>query len=125
MAFWLTIAFIFTVPWEAAIQVSNVGRVSRALGLVAAAVWAVSVVLRGRLRQPDAFVKAYFLFLVWNGLTLYWAIAPGQAFKGFLTYTQIFGMILILWDLFETDHSPNWPFRDFHAVQLVADRASQ
>ena len=79
MASWLTIAFIFTVPWEAAIQVGNVGRVSRALGLVAAAVWAVSVVLRGRLRQPDAFVKAYFLFLVWNGLTLYWAWQRGYS----------------------------------------------
>ena len=49
LAFWLTIGFIFTVPWEAAIHISAIGRVSRAFGLIAATVWALSVVLRGRL----------------------------------------------------------------------------
>ncbi len=103
-AFWLTIAFIFTVPWEAAIRISSVGRISRVLGLVAAIVWAFSVVLRGRLRQPGPFVKAYFLFLIWNGFTVVWSIDKGTSIDGFLTYTQIFGMILVLWDLFEVEH---------------------
>lgn len=102
-AYWLTIAFIFTVPWEAAIQLGAGSRGSRILGLVAAAVWAISVVLRGRIRRLDAFVKAYFLFLLWNGLTLLWSIAPGTSFSGFITYTQLFGMILILWDLIDTE----------------------
>lgn len=102
-AFWLTIAFIFTVPWEAAIQLGAGSRGSRILGLVAALVWAMSVIVRGRLRRLDTFVKAYFLFLLWNGLTLLWSIAPGTSLTGFITYTQIFGMILILWDLFETE----------------------
>ncbi len=102
-AYWLTIAFIFTVPWEAAIQVGAGTRGSRYLGLIAAAVWAISVILRGRIRRLDAFVKAYFLFLLWNGLTLLWSIAPDTSFSGFVTYTQIFGMILILWDLIETE----------------------
>jgi len=77
LAFWLTVGFIFTVPWEAAIQVGSIGRVSRALGLVAAAVWAVSVVTRGRLRQPDTFVKAYFLFLVWDLDVTGWLASAG------------------------------------------------
>lgn len=102
-AFWLTIAFIFTVPWEAALQIGAGSRGSRVLGLVAALVWAMSVLIRGRLRRLDTFVKAYFMFLVWTGLTLLWSIAPGASFNGFITYTQIFGMILILWDLFETE----------------------
>lgn len=102
-AYWLTIAFIFTVPWEAAIRVGAGSRGSRLVGLLAAGVWAISVLLRGRVRRLDPFVKAYFLFLLWNGLTLLWSIAPGTSFGGFVTYTQIFGMILILWDLFETE----------------------
>lgn len=112
-AFWLTIAFIFIVPWEAAIQVGAGSRGSRALGLVVAAVWAISVVVRGRLRRLDTFVKAYFLFLVWNGLTLLWSIAPGVSFSGFITYTQIFGMILILWDLFETEQQAEMALQAF------------
>lgn len=104
LAFWLTIALIFTVPWEAGFQIGPIGRGSRALGLIAAAVWGVSVVVRGRIRYPSALVKAYFVFLIWNGLTLYWSIDTDSTFRGFLTYTQIFVMILIFWDLFETEH---------------------
>lgn len=101
--FWLTVAFVFTVPWEAAIRIGALGRGSRLLGLVAAVVWTISVLLRGRIRRLDAFVKAYFLFLLWNGLTVLWSIAPSTSFSGFLTYTQLFAMILILWDLIETE----------------------
>ncbi len=102
-SFWLVIAFVFTVPWEAAIQIGAFGRGSRALGLVAAGAWVVSVVLRGRIRRLDPFVTAFLLFLIWNGLTLFWSMDPTATFDGFVTYTQIFGMILILWDLFETE----------------------
>jgi O-antigen ligase len=103
IAYRLTVAFIFTIPWENAISFGDFGRVSKALGLVTAAIWAVSVVSRGRFRQPGAFQKAFFLFLIWNGLTLYWSIDSAATMRGFLTYTQIFGMLLILWDLFDSE----------------------
>lgn len=106
-AFWLAVAFIFTVPWEAAIKIESIGRGSRALGLIAALVWAISIVLRGRIRRWDAFVWAYLTFLLWNGLTLFWSIDTAATLEGFLTYTQIFGMILILWDLLETEWQVN------------------
>ena len=102
LAYWLTLAFVFSVPWEEGIHLGEIGQLSKAIGLVAAAAWAVSVVARGRLRQPDAFQKAFFLFLVWNGLTFYWSIDSGATMSGFLTYTQIFGMLLIIWDLFDS-----------------------
>lgn len=101
-AYWLTVAFVFTVPWEAAIDVGGVGRLSKVVGLCAGAVWVVSVVGRGRLRQPDAFHKAFLLFVIWNGLTFYWSIDSGATVSGFLTYLQIFAMLLILWDLCDT-----------------------
>jgi O-antigen ligase len=103
MAFWSTVAFMFTVPWEAAIRVGGLGRLSRAAGLAAASVWAVSVLARGRSRPPSAIVKAYFLFLIWNGLTLFWTIDAGATLTGFITYAQIFGMILVVMDLFESE----------------------
>ncbi len=102
LAYWLTLAFVFTVPWEAAVQIAAIGQLSKVLGLAAAAVWIVSVVARGRLRQPDAFQKAFFLFLIWNGLTFFWSIDSGATMSGFLTYTQVFGMLLVLWDLLDT-----------------------
>jgi hypothetical protein len=101
-AYWLTVAFVFTIPWENAVSVGDFGRVSKVLGLVTAAVWVLSVLSRGRMREPGAFQKAFFLFLIWNGLTIYWSIDTAATLTGFLTYTQIFGMLLILWDLFES-----------------------
>lgn len=102
-AYWLAIAFIFTIPWDAAIHLGGLGRISRVIGLVVAAVWALSVILRGRVRRPGAFVKAYFVFLLWNGLTMFWSIVPRTTMNGFITYTQMFAMILMIWDLFETE----------------------
>jgi O-antigen ligase len=102
LAYCLTIAFVFAVPWENAIHVANIGRISKMLGFAAFAVWTVSVVARGRLRQPDAFQKAYFFFLIWNGLTLYWSIDPGATITGFRTYTELFGLLLMFWDLFDS-----------------------
>ena len=103
LAWWLCVAFVFAVPWENAIHVENIGRISKALGLATVAVWAVSVAARGRLRQPGAFQKAYFLFLIWSGLSVFWSLDPSTSARGFVTYTEIFGLVLILWDLCETE----------------------
>ena len=103
LAWWLCVAFVFAVPWENAIHVQNIGRISKALGLATLVVWAVSVVARGRLRQPGAFQKAYFLFLIWSGLSVFWSLDPSTSVRGFVTYTEIFGLMLILWDLCETE----------------------
>ena len=103
VAWWLVVAFVFAVPWENAIHVDNIGRISKVLGLATVCLWAISVAVRGRLRQPGAFQKAYFLFLIWNGLTVFWSLDPSTSARGFVTYTEIFGLLLILWDLCETE----------------------
>lgn len=105
LALWLALVFVFAVPWENAIHVAHIGRISKVLGLLTFVTWATSAVVRGRLRTPDAFQKAFFLFLIWNGLTLYWSIDSGATTSGFKTYTEIFALLLILWDLFETERA--------------------
>jgi O-antigen ligase len=101
-AYWLLVAFVFAVPWENAIHVSGVGRITKVIGFAAFTLWTISVIARGRLRQPDAFQKAYFLFLIWNGMTLYWSLDPGATLTGFRTYTELFGLMLMCWDLFDS-----------------------
>ena len=102
-AYWLTIAFVFTVPWENAIKLGELGRVSKPLGLATAVVWAGSVLLRRRVREPDAFQKAYFLFVVWSGLTFYWSIDTGATASTFLTYAQLLVLLFIIWDLCDSE----------------------
>jgi O-antigen ligase len=103
LTYWIGIAFVFAVPWENALHVSHIGRVSKVLGLAMMAVWVLSVLARGRLRRPGAFQKAYFLFLIWNGMTLYWSVDSHATSLGFRTYTEIFFLLLIFWDLFDRE----------------------
>jgi O-antigen ligase len=102
LAYYLAILFVLTVPWEAAVQLGPIGRGSKVLGLVAGLVWLLSAIARGRVRTPDRFQKAYFLFLLWSGLTFFWSIVPGTTWRGFLTYTQLFLMVMMLWDLLDS-----------------------
>lgn len=103
LALWLTVGFVFSVPWEAAIHIGTFGRLSKATGAAAAATWLLSVLARGTTRPLSRFHKAYFLFLIWNGLTFFWSHDPQATLKGFTTYVQIFGMLLVLWDLIEDE----------------------
>ena len=103
LALWLALLLIFTVPWENAIHIAQVGRVSKAVGLAAFAVWAVSVLVRRQLRNFDLFQKAFVLFLIWNGLTLYWSVDSDATVTGFITYTELFAVLLLLWDLLDSE----------------------
>lgn len=103
IAYWLAMAFVFSVPWENAVHLGGLGRGSKFLGLALAFVWAGSVLLRRRLRDPDGFQKAYFLLVAWSGLTFYWSIDAGASTSGFLTYAQLLFMVYIIWDLCETE----------------------
>lgn len=103
LALWLALVFIFTVPWENAIHIADIGRVSKAVGWATFAVWALSVLMRGRLRHPDLFQKAFLLFLIWNGLTLYWSVDSDATVSGFITYTELFAVLLLLWDLLDSE----------------------
>jgi O-antigen ligase len=103
IAYWLAVAFIFCVPWENAVHLGGLGRGSKFLGMALALAWAGSVLLRRRLRNPDGFQKAYFLLVAWSGITFYWSIDAGASALGFLTYTQLFFMVYIIWDLCETE----------------------
>ncbi|MGH3136352.1 MAG: O-antigen ligase family protein [Gaiellaceae bacterium] len=103
LAYWLTIAFVFTVPWENAIKLGELGRISKLLGLAAAVVWGGSILLRRRLREPDAFQKVYFLLVVWSGLSFYWSIDAGATTSAFITYAQLLVMLFIIWDLCDSE----------------------
>lgn len=102
LAYYLAILFVLTVPWEAAVQIGPLGRGSKVLGLVAGVIWLLSAIARGRVRSLDRFQKAYFLFLIWSGMTFFWSIVPGTTWRGFLTYTQLFLMVMMLWDLLDS-----------------------
>jgi O-antigen ligase len=102
LAYYLAILFVLTVPWEAALQLGPLGTGGKVVGLVAGTLWLLSAIGRGYIRPLDSFHKAYFLFLTWSGLTFFWSIAPDSTVHELLTYTQLFLMVIMLWDLLDT-----------------------
>src|SRR5512146_312070 len=62
LAYLLSLALVFSVPWEAGIQFHALGTGAKLLGFVASAVWLVSLLGRGRVRAFDQFHHVYFLF---------------------------------------------------------------
>jgi O-antigen ligase len=103
VSIWLSLLFVFSVPWENAIQIGHIGRASKALGYLTVIVWGLGVLANKRLRKPDSLHQAYLMFLIWNGLTLYWSLDPGATVDAFVTYLETFGLLLLFWDLYERE----------------------
>jgi O-antigen ligase len=103
VSIWLSLVFVFSVPWENAIQIGHIGRASKVLGYLTVLVWGLGVLAHKRLRKPDSLQKAFLLFLIWNGLTLYWSLDQASTLSAFVTYTEMFGLLLLFWDLYDRE----------------------
>jgi O-antigen ligase len=103
VSIWLSLFFVFSIPWENAIQIGHIGRASKALGYLTVIVWGLGVLANKRLRKPDSLQQAYLLFLIWNGLTLYWSLDPAATVDAFVTYLETFGLLLLFWDLYDRE----------------------
>jgi O-antigen ligase len=103
VSIWLSLLFVFSVPWENAIELGVLGRGSKVLGYLTFLVWGLAALAHRRLRKPDGFQQAYFLFLIWNGFTLYWSVDPEATFSAFKTYAEMFGLLLLFWDLYDRE----------------------
>jgi O-antigen ligase len=73
------------------------------LGYLTVLVWGLGVLVHRRLRKPDSVQKVFLLFLIWNGLTLYWSLDQAATASAFVTYTEMFGLLLLFWDLYDRE----------------------
>jgi O-antigen ligase len=103
VSIWLSLLFVFSVPWENALQIGEFGRASKVLGYVTFFVWGLGALAHKRLRKLDGLQQAYFLFLIWNGLSLYWSVDQVATLSAFKTYTEMFGLLLLFWDLYDRE----------------------
>src|SRR4030095_7432586 len=99
---WLSLFLIFIVPWENILNLGGIGRISRAAGLIVAGFWVVTVFINGKLRKPHIFHMAFYLFIVWNMISVFWSIDPNKTISRIETYLQLLVFVLILWDLYST-----------------------
>ena len=104
LAFWLTVAVVFTLPWENVAGVPGVGSISRAVGLAAAAAWGLALLGTGSVRRPTAPLLVGTAFVLWNGLSVFWSVDVQVSMGRFLTFAQLFVMMYLLWDTVRSHH---------------------
>lgn len=102
IAFWVSVAMVFTLPFENIIETPSFGRISRLAGLFAAAVWLPTVFATGRVRTPKPFHILVLTFVLWNGVSAFWSVNVPATISRFTTYVQLLLMVYILWDTIET-----------------------
>ncbi|MEZ4662526.1 MAG: O-antigen ligase family protein [Caldilineaceae bacterium] len=101
IAFWLSLAFIFSIPWENSVVLPGLGSIARIIGLLATASWMGKVLIKGELRRPHLFHLLMFVYIAWNAATIFWSIKPVNTLDRAETYIQLFIFGLLIWDLFD------------------------
>jgi hypothetical protein len=102
VAIWLSLIMIFIMPWEDAITINALGSLTRLTGFVVAGFWVLTVLATGRVRKWRAFHLAVFLFVVWNVASAFWTLGVDETTYRIKTYAQLFVMVLLIWDLYDT-----------------------
>jgi O-antigen ligase len=99
LAFVLSLIVVFTIPWENAVTFGDWGTLPRVLGILTAAIWGASLVVKPSLRRPQVFHFAVFCFVVWNATSLFWSLSVDDTIQYIKTYVQLALFTWILWDL--------------------------
>ena len=102
IAFVLSLALIFVIPWEGVIWIPSLGTAAKALGLVVGAFWLATILITGRFRRLGPFHLALAIFVLWNAITVFWSADVNQSVARVATWVQLFLLVLILWDLYTT-----------------------
>lgn len=102
LAFGLSLALIFAIPFENVLDIPPFGTVARTVGLAVMAFWMLTVVATGRLRRPTPFLGVAFLFVLWYALSAVWSIDAARTLEVSQTYVQLFALLYVIWDLYTT-----------------------
>jgi O-antigen ligase len=100
LAFWLSLLFVLTIPWEGVIEHAVLGSVSRMVGFVMAACWCASVLTTLRLRKLGFFHVLLCLFVALNAASLFWTASPERTMTQIMTWFELLLMSFIFWDLY-------------------------
>jgi hypothetical protein len=71
VAFWLSLALVFTISWEDATIVGGWGTMASVVGLFTAMGWMDSALVARGFRKPHTFHIFLFLFILWNVMSFF------------------------------------------------------
>jgi O-antigen ligase len=90
---------VFTIPWQNAIVIPELGTISRIVGGLVVAFTILAVVWTRRIR-PFSLIQVLMLaFLCWAVLASAWSIDPVLTEDRAMTYLQLVIMVMAMWEL--------------------------
>lgn len=105
ITYWLSLIMIFTISWENIIYIDAIGTISRSIGLMLASFWVLTVISSNRVRKPNAFHLACFIFVFWSATSIFWSENPDESLESLFTNFQLLVLVYIVWDLYVTPAS--------------------
>lgn len=99
IAYIVLLLLAFMLPWEGVVQLPGVGNGVKLLGIGLAMFWLATVIQTNRLRKPEPFFVLLCLFVCWNAATVFWSADPARTLAHVMTWFQLLGLALVLWDL--------------------------
>lgn len=102
IAFWLSLALIFTMPWENMIEFGMLGTMSHVVGFLLVGSWVASIGFTNKIRRPHEFHLVFAAYALWHFMSIIWTIDYQKTQIRFVTYIQLILLVYILWDLYVT-----------------------
>lgn len=99
LAFYLLLLVIFAVPFETVVLLPALGTLTRAFGLMAFGVWALSLLATRKIRKPESFHYSVYVFVLWVVISFFWSADISASYSRIETFVQLLGLVLIVWDL--------------------------
>lgn len=91
------LATLFTVPLEDVVAVPSVGTLTRVVGLLAAGLGVLAVVLNGTIRRPRASHLLLSLLVLWALLSYFWTVDHTLTTERSATWVQLLVLTLLIW----------------------------
>ena len=97
--------FVFTIPFENAIEIPGIGSLTRLIGLLAFIAGIVALRRRGDVtaHAPALFLLPACLLVVWGLCSAFWSVAPIATLGRVATFTQL---VLMAWLVVEYARGP-------------------
>ena len=99
IAFALLWLFVWILPLTEATEIPGVGTISKIVGLAALIAGAVAVAARRQIRVLGAVHGTMALLILWSAVTLVWSVSPDLTMQRFMTYCQLFALVVLIWEL--------------------------
>lgn len=116
---WSMALFALSVPLDVWL-VKGIGSVSTVAGLVFAFTGALDLMLRRRIRRICLPVTSLGLFVLWGWASYLWTLDPDSTLQRAQTYTQLFLVLVLMWQFLETQRRIDSVAASFVAGCLTA-----